>query len=375
MTTIIEKRLSKLPSKVSAPFRELLARELISSRAVETILDAGELAGNSTQLLGFAIAYLNLQTQGVPIDDVIRMAKSQGRTIGLSWSAVRWRQEHERLSRAATLSRLAETNTSYDVSRFERHLPRKFAGYLIRSSRRLGMEGLRQRHCVASYDAQLRRGNTAIACVFVEKTRWTVELHKTDNIEGPLIVRQVRSRFNGNPTPDVLERIHAVLGIDWNPPLQANRAIEGYGSYLAKLRRLLPLLRESGVQRVLVDFNGEADSGAIESIVYLPQESEALAEASIETVKSMRSFSEGQWTTISETVQVPIDEVIDDIANDYLQETGVDWYNDDGGFGQLIIDVERDVVSLKIEVRETTSWTEYSRGQRISTGEEIEFPN
>ena len=70
----------------------------------------------SSKLVGFAVGYLHLRSQGVPVHDVIRMAKSQRRRINLAWSAKRWELEHERLSRAEALDRLAAENATYDVS-------------------------------------------------------------------------------------------------------------------------------------------------------------------------------------------------------------------------------------------------------------------
>lgn len=81
----------------------------------------------------------------------------------------------------------------------EKHLPKRFSGYLIRTSRRLGMEGLRQRHCVASYDSRLRKGDCAIVAVFADRQRWTVELRLTNDTETPLRIDQIKTRYNGLP--------------------------------------------------------------------------------------------------------------------------------------------------------------------------------
>jgi hypothetical protein len=142
----IHTRLSNLPHKVALPIRELVAAEHLSEDDAHLILDAGECAGEHHRLLAFAVGYLNLRGQGVPVHDVIRMAKAQSRRVNLGWSAGRWKSEHDRLSRAEALATLARENVTYDVAKFAQHLPGKFPGYLIRTSRRLGMEGLRQRH-------------------------------------------------------------------------------------------------------------------------------------------------------------------------------------------------------------------------------------
>ena len=63
---------------------------------------------------------------------------------------------------------------------------------------------------------------------------------------------------------------------------------------------------------------------------------------------------------------------IEELTDDYLAETNVDWYNNDGGFGELIIDVDEGTVALEVSVRFTESSTEYSCTRDIVTGEELE---
>lgn len=139
----VQKRLDRLPAKLAAPFRQLLALDHLDEESLALILDAGDLAVDPSKLVGFAVGFAFLRFRGVPVHDVIRMSKAQGRPVNLSWSARRWKEQHDRLSRAEALARLAADNVSYDVSPFERRLPASFDGYLIRSSRRLGMERLR----------------------------------------------------------------------------------------------------------------------------------------------------------------------------------------------------------------------------------------
>jgi hypothetical protein len=98
--TRINHRLATLPPKVAVPFRQLLAAGQLTEDVLAVVLDAGDLADDPSKLVGFAVGYLHLRSQGVPVNDVVRMAKSQRRRINLAWSAKRWELEHERLSRA-----------------------------------------------------------------------------------------------------------------------------------------------------------------------------------------------------------------------------------------------------------------------------------
>jgi hypothetical protein len=369
----IDRRLAALPPKVAQPFRQLLAAGQLTDDVVATLLDAGELAGDSAKLLGFAIAYLHLRAQGVPVHDVIRMAKDQGRHINLAWSPKRWSAEHDRLARSEALRRLAEENVAYDVARYAALLPPRFSGYLIRTSRRLGMEGLRQRHCVASYHARLQAGSCAIAAVFAGRRRWTVQLILTDNPVQPLQIAQVRTRFNEQPTSELLKRIHETLGIEPArvPAGPAPHCAEGR-AYLRTLRRLLPVLRDHGVETVTVTFDGSGDEGSINDIAYTPH---AIAEAAravavaFETVSS--HFEDGRWITVAEPAQGSLDDALEALTDDYLEETGVDWYNDDGGFGELVIDVREGTVALEVNTRYINSTNEFSSERDIFTGEEL----
>lgn len=130
----VNDELSMLPPRVRRPLEGLLAAGQIDEPVLEMVIRAGSRAGDVSRLLGFAVGYLFMQNQGVPVADVIRMSEHLHRRINLSWSARRWRDEHSRLSRAEPLNRLAAENVEYDLSDYEKHLPRQWPGYLLRTS-------------------------------------------------------------------------------------------------------------------------------------------------------------------------------------------------------------------------------------------------
>ena len=368
----INKRLAVLPPKVATPFRRLLAVGQLNEDTLATILDAGDLAGDSARLIGFAVGYLHLRGEGVPVDDVIRMARSQRRRINLEWGAKRWKHEHDRLSRAEVLDRLAGENTTYDVSGFEALLPDRFDGYLIRTSRRLGMEGLRQRHCVASYHSQLQAGNCAIAAVFVDRQRWTVQLLPTGKADAPLRIAQIKTRLNGLPSGAIRDRIHELLGIEpggqLGAPAMAIPTVDGL--YMDTLRRLFPVLLAHGVQQVTISFDGSGDNGSIQDIYYAAPDGFDAAAITIEHARASSNFEDGQWIRTIELIQSTVPDAIEELVYDYLEETGVDWCNNDGGYGELVIDARDGTVSLDISVRYTHSANEFSSLRDIATGEE-----
>jgi hypothetical protein len=71
--------------------------------------------------------------------------------------------------------------------------------------------------------------------------------------------------------------------------------------------------------------------------------------------------------------QTDLDTALEAVTHDYLGEAGVDWYNDDGGYGTLTINVEEGAVALEISVRHSNSSREYSAKRSIATGEEMDF--
>ena len=176
MKKSIESRLAALPSKVAQPLRHLAKIGQMREKDIKTVLDAGDLTGNHQTLVGFAAGAMGMQAQGIPVADTVSMVKLHGGRIRLDWTPRRWREEHDRLAKAETLRRLSEKNVYYDIVDYYKLLP-DFPGYIIRNSRRLAIVGWHQRHCVASYHNKVVRGQCAFACVFVNHTRWTVELH------------------------------------------------------------------------------------------------------------------------------------------------------------------------------------------------------
>jgi hypothetical protein len=85
-----------------------------------------------------------------------------------------------------------------------------------------------------------------------------------------------------------------------------------------------------------------------------------------------RVLQAGRWVTNRVLEHKDLNTAIEELTDDYLAETNVDWYNNDGGFGELIIDVDEGTVALEVSVRFTESSTEYSCTRDIVTGEELE---
>ncbi len=365
------------PKKVTMPFTCLLKSGQVSEEYIQAVLDAGKLdpsiSGDPTRLLAFLSGLIAMQANGIPVIDAISMARRQKRRLNILWSPRRWREEHDLMARYETMARLSAENVAYDLSAFLPHLPARFPGYIIRTSRRLGMEGLRQRHCVASYHSRIRDGKCAIASVFVDKVRWTVEILPTGNPDSPLTIGMIRSRFNQRPSQGIIRRIYEILGLetDAGNGLSNSTLEDNVYRYMQNLQRVLPVLRALDIESVEVCFDGSGDSGSIDGVYFQPEPDEQVM---VEIVRRQRHFDHQQrrWIVTENSVNLALSEAIEEIAYDWLEETGVDWYNGEGGYGEMMIDVGDGQVTMEVNQRMIETSTEVYRTVDIETGEDIE---
>ncbi len=376
ITTIdndLDNRVMRLPPKIRQPLLGLLAVGQLDENTVSVLLDAADAAGDARHLLGFAVGLLFMQSKRIPVADAIRMAKRQGRRISLGWSPKRWKAEHDRLSRAETLIRLGAENVAYDVSAYAVHLPERFSGYLIRSSRRLGMEGLRQRHCVASYHDLVKHGSCAIACVFVDGQRWTVQLHRTDDPQRPLRISQIKTRHNGRPDKAARERIYSILGIPLPQSVPAGSGGEPDSrSHIRQMQQVLPVLRDAGIRSASVYFCGSGDSGSLDHVVYDPKDFDGAAlTLELDQAKNRFNQEEGCWETTVEKATVSMNDAVESLVEDYLETTDVNWYNDSGGYGEFHLDVGTGTTSMEVNVNIEESQCEFDEELDIEPGEPI----
>lgn len=357
----LKTRLSMLSKKEEKILQGLFEIGHVDQNTLESVLDAGDLSNNKQQLSAFAISFLALRAKGVPVPDVIRMSRQQNRRINLWWSPQRWENEHQKLSRFETLKRLASENQVYDMTEYQKHLPDKFPGYLITGSRRLGMEGLRQRHCVASWHSKLSAGLCAICCVFIEHTRWTVELFRTGNDEYPIRIGQIRSTFNKMPTSETRQAIRQCLNI--REPSKTAGAIHSRSGWRKNAAVIIPVLVELGATKVKVSFSGYGDSGQIDEVQIEP---EGIAHHTVTVAKVAKTWADGVWLEEETYTQVTLDEALTELCYDYLEATGVDYVNNEGGQGNLTIDVPEESLSLEVETNYTQTETAFSSAHEFS---------
>jgi hypothetical protein len=121
-----------------------------------------------------------------------------------------------------------------------------------------------------------------------------------------------------------------------------------------------------------VSFDGSGDSGSIEDVAFEPAiDHQALAALTVEHVATARVLDDGTWKTITAAQQSTLNDAIEALTYDYLEETDINWYDNDGGFGTLVIDVPQGTVALDINCRYTESTSEHYSERDIATGAEL----
>jgi hypothetical protein len=125
-----------------------------------------------------------------------------------------------------------------------------------------------------------------------------------------------------------------------------------------------------------VTFDGGSDEGSIETIDYGGNGSADMtdidgSEIEVEIESSHRELDHDRWVSVRSIKRHSLDSAIEELTNDYLEETGVDWSTDDGGYGELSIDVTQGSVRLQVNTRYYETSIGHFSTRDILTGREI----
>ena len=125
-------------------------------------------------------------------------------------------------------------------------------------------------------------------------------------------------------------------------------------------------LFNAGFKRAIVHFDGSGDSGSIESVDYFNDldidetnmsvlYKNALTDErySYESCSSTWDSANTKWNETWELVHVNANKLIEIIAEEKLEESDIDWYNNDGGFGQVEFHFDSKEIVLEIHQRYT----------------------
>lgn len=118
----------------------------------------------------------------------------------------------------------------------------------------------------------------------------------------------------------------------------------------ANKERLFDALSTAGISHVTVTFDGEGDSGQIESI------SAWAGDAAVEFPSVEIPYAAITWDNPAvEMRQLSLADVVEQLAYDLLADTHVGWENNDGAYGEFCFDAAARCIHLEFNERFTSS--------------------
>jgi hypothetical protein len=114
----------------------------------------------------------------------------------------------------------------------------------------------------------------------------------------------------------------------------------------ANKERLLDGLAAAGVTHVTVSFDGYGDSGQIESI------SAWSGETAVELPKTQIAYAALTWDDPEvEMRNLSLEDVVEQLAYDFLSDTHGGWENNDGAYGEFCFDASARCIHLEFNER------------------------
>ena len=117
---------------------------------------------------------------------------------------------------------------------------------------------------------------------------------------------------------------------------------------------LLTLLKVMGGHKVVVTFGGGGDSGSIENVELFSHDNNPIniEEAEFEWEEESHAFDvvQKEWVTTKQDKIMPLKDILQKITENALEESGLDWYNNEGGQGSLEIDLSEDPPAIILNV-------------------------
>ena len=109
---------------------------------------------------------------------------------------------------------------------------------------------------------------------------------------------------------------------------------------------LLTQLNLLGAKKVFVEFRGGGDDGQVEGVSYLDKHDE-MQDIPTDMI-AWTKIAYGHQT--AEQKQETLVDALEDLCYRALDETGLDWYNNEGGQGQLTIDFTESPPKISLNV-------------------------
>lgn len=115
---------------------------------------------------------------------------------------------------------------------------------------------------------------------------------------------------------------------------------------------LITFLRMIGAVQVEVLFQGGGDSGEIQEAQVYDKDTRQLdiSTSKLDWTTEKEVFKDGEW--VRETVQefMVVKDILRNATETMLENEGLDWYNNDGGQGRMLIDLTAEPPAITLEV-------------------------
>lgn len=126
------------------------------------------------------------------------------------------------------------------------------------------------------------------------------------------------------------------------------------------VKAMIKQLKDFGAMEVRISFDGAGDSGSIEEVSVWKGQERLKPLFDVEYMVSTGAWNSdtGKWEETANVKSMIVCDALEQFCYDKLEETGIDWYNNDGGYGELTINIGDDIeVNLEVHTRytETTS--------------------
>ncbi|GAA5367196.1 DUF6878 family protein [Streptococcus uberis] len=84
----------------------------------------------------------------------------------------------------------------------------------------------------------------------------------------------------------------------------------------ARLALLRAIVKERGITSIYVDFNGSGDSGSMDHVCF--------------------DVAEGREAVLYDDLDAELVLWVEKVADQAVEATGLDWYNNEGGYGKVV---------------------------------------
>jgi hypothetical protein len=150
------------------------------------------------------------------------------------------------------------------------------------------------------------------------------------------------------------------MQIDMSEVMKTLETEQGIAKAKAAATKLLirDAMKEAGVSLIEVTFDGSGDSGQVEDVVAQTgvgvQAPDSWEKATVYAPHTSWERVEGEEGRPAmrqvEHLTTPLREAVEDFTYTALEGLGVDWYNNDGGFGTLTLTLVDGELELELDV-------------------------